>query len=265
MHTEEGEEKLGEQDEDFHYEKPDTHKNFWKSFGLDNKAGKLLYYLYGEKSKITPGLISSQKTVKKKKEDCENGEDQKACKKYHISYPSFKKKSEKEKKPIDKIPHKKPLSKILEETKNYESIKEVPIRIGRNREEEKKKLSQVFIEHQCKMLPPSCAPVVLTEEERKEIINSAEKRFLDLNNYSTREEKIVDALKNYQTELKMELKEKIIKYKSTLLMEKKDSNPTSGRDRNENELLYKKIELQNEIENCRMLIKKTDDILGSLK
>ncbi|SBT41129.1 conserved Plasmodium protein, unknown function [Plasmodium ovale wallikeri] len=303
MHTEEGEEKLGEQDEDFHYEKPDTHKNFWKSFGLDNKAGKLLYYLYGEKSKITPALISSQKIVKKKKEDCENGEDQKTCtffdrhrmavlqkkkkKKAHIKGCKTGKvsivstslffifflttsrldaeKSEKEKKPIDMIPHKKPLSKILEETKNYESIKEVPVRIGRNREEEKKKLRQVFIEHQCKMLPPSCAPVVLTEEERKEIINSAEKRFLDLNNYSTREEKIVDALKNYQTELKMELKEKIIKYKSTLLMEKKDSNPTSGGDRNENELLYKKIELQNEIENCRMLIKKTDDILGSLK
>ncbi|CRG95017.1 conserved Plasmodium protein, unknown function [Plasmodium gallinaceum] len=263
MTTNENEEKLKEDYDDIKYEKPDTHKNFWKSFGLDSKAGKLLYYLYGDNNKINPNLIAPKKFVKKEK-DVKEIKIEKSFRNPQINYPSYKKKIEKEN-PIDKIPHKKPLSKILEETKNYESIKELPIKIGRNREEEKKKLNVIFLEQKCKVLPPSCAPLVLTEEEKKEIIKNAEKRYLDLSESNSREDKIIDALKNYRTELKVELNKKINEFKNIMCDNNTSNNKPGENTRRLNELEYQKINLKNEIEQCKKNIKKTDDILNSLK
>ncbi|CRH01781.1 conserved Plasmodium protein, unknown function [Plasmodium relictum] len=262
MTTNENEEKLKEDYEDIKYEKPDTHKNFWKSFGLDSKAGKLLYYLYGDNNKINPNLITSKKYIKKKKED-EKEEIIKSFRKPQINYPSFKKKIEKEY-PIDKIPHKKPLSKILKETKNYESIKELPTYIGVNRDEEKKKLNDIFLEQKCKVLPPSCAPLVLTEEEKKEIIKNAEKRYLDLNGSSSKEDKIIDSLKNYITELRVELNKKIKEFKSIMCEDNTSNDEVEANTRALHQLEYKKIKLKNEIEQCKKNIKKTNDILNSL-
>ncbi|KAI4836479.1 hypothetical protein MKS88_004276 [Plasmodium brasilianum] len=265
MDTNENDENLTEDDDNVKYDKPESHKNFWKSFGLDNKAGKLLYYLYGERTKINPDLINPKSFVKKKKEKEEENEAQKkGSRKVQISYPSFKKKNEKEN-PIDKIPHKKPLSKILEETKNYESIKEIPIHIGKNRNEEIKKLNELFLEKQCKVVPPSCAPIVLTDEERKEIIQSAQKRLTGFSNAHSKEEKMMDALKNYRSELIIELNEKISQYKSITSKEKTNNYVLTTNPRESNEFEYKKIELKNDIDQCKVNIKKIDDLLDLSK
>ncbi|CXI99904.1 conserved Plasmodium protein, unknown function [Plasmodium berghei] len=250
------------ENDDVEYNKPETHKNFWKSFGLDNKAGKLLYNLYGESCKINPGLIGSKKTVKKKKEEDEkNQNEEENIPKYKISYPVFKKKIEKEYE-VDKIPHRKPLSKILEETKNYEALKDLPIYIGKNKNEEKKKLNEAFLEQKCMVVPPRCAPVVLTEEERKIIIKEARNQFSELGNTNTKEEKIIDSLKNHKSELTTELNQKINQYKSIILNEQKKNN--ACKNIGNEKLEHVKIQLQNEIDQCRMNIKKVNDVLNSV-
>ncbi|SCM12846.1 conserved Plasmodium protein, unknown function [Plasmodium chabaudi adami] len=243
------------------YNKPESHKDFWKSFGLDNKAGKLLYNLYGESCKISPGLIGPKKTVKKKKDDEESSDEEETVPKYKISYPSFKKKVEKEYE-VDKIPHRKPLSKILEETKNYEALKDLPIYIGKNKNEEKKKLSEAFLEQKCMVVPPRCAPIVLTEEERKIIIKEARDQFSELGNTNTKEEKIIESLKNHKIELTTELNEKINEYKSIILNEQKKNNACTNIGNEK--LEHVKIQLQNEIDQCRLNIKKVNDILNSI-
>ncbi|GAW82272.1 hypothetical protein, conserved [Plasmodium gonderi] len=249
-------------EENIGYEKPDTHTNFWKSFGLDTKAGKLLYNMYGEKSKITPALIKTKMDIKKDVQPSEPEEPKR--RKPQVSYPMFKKEAAK-KKPIDTIPHKKPLSKILEETKNYESIKELPVQIERNRNLEKKKLSELFFEQKCKVLPPSCSSAVLTEEERKEIIESSAKNFHDLRNSNCREEKIIESMKIYQSELIEELQQKVNQYKHILSLGETNNDAVNMKSRSSNEFEYKKIELINEIEECKRNIEKTNAILNSYK
>ncbi|GAB67767.1 hypothetical protein PCYB_123330 [Plasmodium cynomolgi strain B] len=249
-------------EEDIKYKKPDTHTNFWKSFGLGTKAGKLLYNLYGEKSKITPALISTKRATKDDPQMSEPAQVER--RRPQVSYPEIKKPVRKEH-PIDTIPHKKPLAKILEDTKNYECIKELPAQIERNRILEKKKLSELFFGYKCKVLPPSCSPAVLTDEERREAIQSAEMAFSDMRNSSCREDNIKEGMKVYQAELMTELREKVDQYNELVSLGVPHKEGVAPTDRECNEYEYKKIQLVNEIEACRRNIQKTNAVLDSSK
>ncbi|CAA9990030.1 conserved Plasmodium protein, unknown function [Plasmodium knowlesi strain H] len=248
--------------ENMEYKKPDTHTNFWKSFGLGTKAGKLLYHLYGEKSKITPALITKKKATK---DDSQMSEPVEVGRRRpQVSYPEFKKPAPKEH-PIDTIPHRKPLAKILEDTKNYECIKDLPARIEQNRILEKKKLSELFFGYKCKVLPPSCSAAVLTDEEKREAIQSAEKAFSDMRNSSCKEDNIKESMKIYQAELMTELREKVDQYNQLVSIGVPHKEGAAPTDKECNEYDYKKIQLVNEIEACKRNIKKTNTVLESSK
>ncbi|ANQ10364.1 Uncharacterized protein PCOAH_00042920 [Plasmodium coatneyi] len=249
-------------EEDIKYKKPETHTNFWKSFGLGTKAGKLLYHLYGEKSKITPALISTKRATKDDQQMSEPAEVER--RRPQVSYPEFKKPVRKEH-PIDTIPHRKPLAKILEDTKNYECIKELPARIEQNRILEKKKLSELFFGYKCKVLPPSCSPAVLTEEEKREAIQTAEKTFSDMRNSSCKEDNIKEGMKIYLAELMTELREKVDQYNQLVSLGVPHKDGVSPTDKECNEYEYKKIQLVNEIEACKRNIQKTNAVLESSK
>ncbi|EUD67604.1 hypothetical protein C922_01789 [Plasmodium inui San Antonio 1] len=254
--------KSGCDEEDIKYKKPDTHTNFWKSFGLGTKAGKLLYNLYGERSKITPALISTKRATKEDPPMSELSEVER--RRPQVSYPEFKKPVRKEH-PIDTIPHRKPLAKILEDTKNYECIKELPARIERDRILEKKKLSDLFFGYKCKVVPPSSSPAVLTDEEKREAIESAEKAFSDMRNSSCREDNLKEGMKVYQAELMTELREKVDQYNQLVSVGMANKEGGAPTDRECNEYEYKKIQLVNEIQDCKRNIEKTNAVLDSSK
>ncbi|KJP89873.1 hypothetical protein AK88_00329 [Plasmodium fragile] len=250
-------------EEDIKYKTPDTHTNFWKSFGLGTKAGKLLYNLYGEKSKITPALIRTKRATKDDAQMSEPVEVERRTRP-QVSYSEFKKPAPKEH-PIDAIPHRKPLAKILEDTKNYECIKQLPARIEQNRNLEKKKLSELFFGYKCKVLPPSCSLAVLTDEERREAIQSAEKTFSEMRNSSCREENIKEGMKMYQAELMTELKEKVDQYNQLVALGVQHKEGAAPTEKECNEYNYKKIQLCNEIEDCKRNIQKTNAVLDGSK
>ncbi|CAG9473417.1 conserved Plasmodium protein, unknown function [Plasmodium vivax] len=285
-------------EEDVKYKKPETHTNFWKSFGLGTKAGKLLYNLYGEKSKITPALISTRRATKDEAPMREPPEVER--RRPQVSYPELKSgchtgrrrfaasalsrfaapgqfacqpgqlptataEPAPKEHPIDAIPHRKPLAKILEDTKNYECIKELPARIERNRSEEKKKLSELFFGYKCKVVPPSCSPAVLTEEERREAIQSAEKDFTNMRNSSCREDNIKESMKVYKAELMDELREKVQQYNQLVSLGVPHKVGVAPTDKECHEYEYKKIQLVNEIEACKRNILKTNAVLDASK
>ncbi|VWU53196.1 conserved protein, unknown function, partial [Hepatocystis sp. ex Piliocolobus tephrosceles] len=134
---------------------------------------------------------------------------------------------------------------------------------------------------ECKMVPKSCAPIVLTEEEKKEIIKNAEKNFLDLHSSSNAEDKMIEALKSYQIELELTLQSNITKYKNILLQQKNINDSYHNGDQQQgqtssyvsfhvnekkmNELEHQKCQLKSEIRECYINIRKTNDVLSSLK
>lgn len=252
------------------YEKPSTHTNFWKTFGLETNTGKLLYRLYGEKPKITPSAFLTKKEIteeekekqKKKKEEEEAEKERLRKQKMHISYPTYKKK-EKTKEP-EKISQRKPLAKILEETNNYEATTRLPEQLPRNRDAEKKLLVSQFAQEKCKMVPESCAQLTLTEEEKKEILKSAENRQLKYNNVTGNTEEItIENIKEHIKELEKENTEKLKQLDK--LNQEINKIDEYSEPKEYNKLKLQKIELYNEIQDNKNSIQKSKQVLESLK
>lgn len=251
------------------YEKPSTHTNFWKTFGLETNTGKLLYRLYGEKPQITPSAFLTKKEIteeerekQKKKKEEEEEKERLRKQKMHISYPTYKKK-EKTKEP-EKISQRKPLAKILEETNNYEATTRLPEQLPRNRNEEKKLLAYQFAQEKCKMVPESCAQLTLTEEEKKEILKSAENRQPKYHNETgNMEEVTTEKIKANIKELEKDNSEKL-KHLNKLNQEINKIDEYSE-PKEYNKLKLQKIELFNEIQDNKNSIQKSKQVLESLK
>lgn len=203
--TEMGVEKKEENEFEVKYQNPDSHKNFWKTFGLNNNAGKLLFQLYGKSNKIKssiPNFKKKAKIVQEMEEEKERERKEYFMKrKPNIQYPTLPKPEEKEKKP-EKVSQRKPLAKILEETNNYEEYNQIPTKIGRSREEEKKILVEKFSQEECKMMPANCVQLTLTEEEKKEVLQNSKNRSLKYSGFETKEEKMLEFINKYEEELK---------------------------------------------------------------